>query len=640
MQFTYPVYLYALFALVVPIIVHFFEFRKFKIIPFTNVNFLKEIEIKNRRSAKLKKWLLLFVRLLTYSMLIIAFAKPYFENKTGKDTNEIVIYLDNSFSMQLRGDKGPLLQTAITNLLNDLETDKSISLFTNNDIFKNISTSDLKSKLTNLGYSNNHLTLSAQVFRGNSLFSNPKSTSNKLILISDFQKYEETETDSYNIADKNIQAVQLKPIDKENVSLHSVQIVDRTASFIKFEISARGISDSTATVPLSLFHENGTLIAKSSLKATNNSKTTVSVAADIPLDLAYFSISDYGMDYDNRLFISLNPNKVINILSINTSEDLFLKKIFSSSEFNFKSVSPENVDQANINLNHLIVLNEITNIPELLLQSLNSFVNNGGHILIIPSEKAPAEVINPLLPESLQIDTTLQQKRLVSYISENADLYKGVFNNKIDKFQYPFVKSFSVYKNNPTALLTLDNNAPFLTYEGRVYMFASALNKTNSNFTSAPLIVPTIYNIAKLSQPKQKLYYDIGVKNYIDISTDHRDESAVKISNTQFSNIPLQQKFYNSTRLTTSGEPSISGGYQLTKGKDSLGTISFNYQRNESNLNYYNVNDLNIFSHNYNLSETLKNLKSSSKANDLWKWFVTFAVILIGFEILILKFFK
>jgi hypothetical protein len=102
----------------------------------------------------------------------------------------------------------------------------------------------------------------------------------------------------------------------------------------------------------------------------------------------------------------------------------------------------------------------------------------------------------------------------------------------------------------------------------------------------------------------------------------------------------LQQKFYNSTRLTTSSEPSISGGYQLTKGKDSLGTISFNYQRFESNLNYYNLNDLNIFSHNYNLSETLKNLKSSSKANDLWKWFVTFAVILIGFEILILKFFK
>ncbi|MBP6414476.1 MAG: BatA domain-containing protein, partial [Bacteroidia bacterium] len=44
MQFIYPGFLFALSALAIPLIIHLFNFRKFKRIYFTNVRFLREIK--------------------------------------------------------------------------------------------------------------------------------------------------------------------------------------------------------------------------------------------------------------------------------------------------------------------------------------------------------------------------------------------------------------------------------------------------------------------------------------------------------------------------------------------------------------------------------------------------------------------
>jgi hypothetical protein len=107
MQFKHPEILYFLFLLIIPILVHLFQLRRFKKEYFTNVQFLKELSIQTRKSSKLKKWLLLCTRLLLLTFLILAFAQPFFTAKESKKaTNEMYIILDNSFSMQAKGKKG------------------------------------------------------------------------------------------------------------------------------------------------------------------------------------------------------------------------------------------------------------------------------------------------------------------------------------------------------------------------------------------------------------------------------------------------------------------------------------------------------------------------------------------------------
>ena len=45
MQFKHPEILYALFLLVIPILIHLFQLRKFKTEAFTNVAFLKNLKL-------------------------------------------------------------------------------------------------------------------------------------------------------------------------------------------------------------------------------------------------------------------------------------------------------------------------------------------------------------------------------------------------------------------------------------------------------------------------------------------------------------------------------------------------------------------------------------------------------------------
>lgn len=115
MKFVYPEFLYALFAIVIPIVIHLFNFRKFKKIYFSNVQFLKEVTQETQSKSRLKHLLVLLARIFAISFLVFAFAQPYFptENQLSTPKDKVVgIYLDNSFSMESTGELGSLLDEA------------------------------------------------------------------------------------------------------------------------------------------------------------------------------------------------------------------------------------------------------------------------------------------------------------------------------------------------------------------------------------------------------------------------------------------------------------------------------------------------------------------------------------------------
>ena len=96
MYFSHPNYFFFLIALLIPILVHLFQLRKFKVQNFTNLAVLETIKLQTRQSKTLKKWLILSLRLLAITSLVVAFTQPYFSNFNSKNENpEIVIYLDN-----------------------------------------------------------------------------------------------------------------------------------------------------------------------------------------------------------------------------------------------------------------------------------------------------------------------------------------------------------------------------------------------------------------------------------------------------------------------------------------------------------------------------------------------------------------
>jgi len=127
MQFKYPELLWALFLLLIPIFIHLFQLRRYKKTPFTNVKFLKKVVSESRRSNSLKKWLLLFTRLLLIAAAVLAFAQPFFAKKGATSKKETVIYLDDSFSMQAKTENGTLLSDAVQSLIEAIPADNSYS---------------------------------------------------------------------------------------------------------------------------------------------------------------------------------------------------------------------------------------------------------------------------------------------------------------------------------------------------------------------------------------------------------------------------------------------------------------------------------------------------------------------------------
>ena len=113
MRYQNPQLLYFLFAIAIPILIHLFNFRKHKTIYFSSIRFLKEIKEYNRKRSNLRNLLILLSRILAISFLVLAFAKPYIPLESqNKTTENIFIYIDNSFSMDAENENGRLLAIA------------------------------------------------------------------------------------------------------------------------------------------------------------------------------------------------------------------------------------------------------------------------------------------------------------------------------------------------------------------------------------------------------------------------------------------------------------------------------------------------------------------------------------------------
>ena len=149
MHFKHPEILYFLFLLIIPILIHLFQFQRFNKEAFSNVKFLQQIEIESRKSSIIKKRLILLSRLMAFTCLIFAFSQPFIKIYDQSRSWENIIYLDNSLSMQAEGRQGGDLLNEQKNLLIDnLNNDEgSYTLVSNEQLIANLNLEQFKKSL-------------------------------------------------------------------------------------------------------------------------------------------------------------------------------------------------------------------------------------------------------------------------------------------------------------------------------------------------------------------------------------------------------------------------------------------------------------------------------------------------------------
>jgi len=640
MQFKHPELLYALFALLIPILIHLFQLRKFKKQAFTNVAFLKKVKAESRKSSQIKKWLILCTRMLLFAAIIIAFAQPYTSKTNTKNSQkETVIYLDNSFSMQAKGEAGELLKRAVQDLIENLDHTENISIYTNNHTFKNTSIQAIKNELLQLDYTANQLNYDAVLLKGKNLFTSNSGNLQQLILISDFQ-IKETLFQPTLDSLINLYPVQLKPVNTNNISVDSLYVSNKTPQNIELTAHVSNQGNPVENIPVSLLNKEN-LLAKTAVDIDKNSVAKFTINNEESIN-GSIVIDDANLTFDNTLFFSINKATKAKVLAINETDDKFLTRIYTENEFQYTSEALNKLNYSDIENQNLIVLNELEIIPNSLSTALKAFTEKGGFLVVIPSENADLQSYNHLLLNfNMGLNTLNTSEKRITGIQFSHPLYKDVFNKEVSNFQYPKVDSYYPLTGShiSTPLLFEDGKA-FLSKNAQAYVFSASLKTENSNFKSSPLIVPTLYNIGKQSLKTSELYYVIGEENKIDIPISLQQDDILSMTLNEESLIPQQQYFNTKVQITTNDVPETAGTYSISNKLDFIENISFNYKRDESQLQYQDFSGIKHMKLSHSLPDLISELKSDSKINELWKWFVIFALGFLAIELLILKYFK
>ena len=640
MLLKHPEILWALFLLVIPLLIHLFQLRRFQKTPFTNVAMLQKVVMESRKSNTLKKWLLLFTRLLLLAAIVVAFAQPFTSNNSASQQKETIIYLDNSFSMQAGSNGVSLLENAAQDLLKHIDNEQTLTLFTNTSTFRDVTVKDIQNQLLSIPFTFKQLNLDEIFLKSSTLFSSNQQTRKNLILISDFQKNMDT-ANKDSIYNVNSYVVPVKPDRLVNVSIDSVAIEDTNAEQLDLSVflNSSGVSE---PIPVSLFNGE-TLIAKSAADFGENSRTTLnfSVPNNRPIN-GTLRLVDGGLNYDNTFYLNLDNTEKTKVLSISEAVEPnnYLTRLFGNEEFELSQYPLSGLDYSLLDTQNVIILDDLKVIPTGLARILSVFKENGGSLIVIPSEISDIDSYNQLL--SQHFNTTLQEKLAVqkgiSGIAYDHPLYQNVFERQIENFQYPQTNQYYRINTKAPKILLFEGNDPFLVGLDGFYLFTSSLKREISNFKGSSLIVPTFYNMALSGLQTPELFHTLGKTNSIDIGIELGSENILTVKKSENQFIPLQQSFPNKVRLTFDENPREDGIYEVRTEENLVRRISFNYPRNESKLEYIVPEDLPGATIKESIGSLFELLEKESSITSYWKWFVILALLLALVEVIIQKF--
>lgn len=675
MKFAYPEFLYALFAIAIPIIIHLFNFRKFKKIYFSNVEFLKEVQLETQAKSKLKHLLILFSRILAITFLVLAFAQPFIpsENKSNSNQNNVIgIYLDNSFSMENTGGNGTLLDEAKLKaskvVAHYLPTDK-FTLITNQyhaGDQRLLTKEEVTEKIEAVTISPTTKSLSNIYSRNNTALNNEASANKSFYMISDFQR---SISDFKNITTDTSINTYLTPIKGSKISnLYIDSCWFNAPTHLLFQQEALSVSiknngeDDVENIPLKLYINNQLITPTTfSIKANESQIVILNYTNKSEgIQQGKLELKDAPVTADDSFYFTYSIAKNIHILSIeNEKNQTALNSVYNTdSIFNFVHYGINQLDYSYIKKSNLVILHHLKEINSGLANAIKQFVDDGGSLLIFPSVDVDLNNYREFLSlinvnYYMGIDTVSTKVKTIQY---KHPIFKNVFDEQ-PKGNIDLPKVFQHYtlsKNTTsfnTPILTLKNDDSFLTSykvnKGNVYLSTVGLDETFSTFSKHALFVPVLYNIALLSQTDYPLFYTIGQNASLYVPT-FQENNVYHITNTNFDMIPSTKNTKNGTEVFINSAIEIAGNYTLKNNLFEIG-LAYNYNRLESDLSTLTIDEIQsqLEAHHFKaqiIDNTTENIKSTltemSTGKRYWKYCIILALLFLAIEIALIKLLK
>lgn len=675
MHFNYPYFLFAFFAILIPIFIHLFNFRKYKSEQFSNVKLLKDILLKTKKESQLKHLIVLLLRILAISALVLAFAQPFIPNKNIKSQkgNLVSIFIDNSFSMEANSKNGSFFKEATDaakKIVNEFSYNDDFVLITHDFSAKQshiLNKDEILSEIDMIQISPKSQNFS-DILKFNRNIGSYSHKSNSLqYFISDFQK---NFIDFSKLNKDSLTSTFLIPIKTESVSNVSIDScwflspVFKLGYQVTLNVRIKNYSESEVVkLPVKLYVNN----VQKSLNAVDIKPQSY---ADCQLNFtvnstgnqtAYIEINDAPIHFDDRFYFVYNVTDNSTVVAISDhNSNRYLNALYGKdSLFVYHNLNLNQINYDLIKTANLVVLDQIKSISTGLQDELQKFVQSGGHLLIFPSETIDIPSWSSFsrkmnFPE-YQILQTATLK--VNQLNVESIYFKGAIASDYKDFDMPAIlKYYSIFNKSISGepIMTLENGDPLLSVydigKGKVFLSSVAMNDNFGNAHKNALFFVPLHNIALMAQMQSKFYHIIGLDEQIVINKPNNgaeDVFTIKAFNSSEEFIPEMNNFGNEVALYFHSQVAKDGFFNILQDEDTVAVTAFNFNRSESDLTYYSEDELEKISedsHNkislldYQTKNFSKEVSDNLNGKPLWRWFIYLTLFFLLSEILVLRF--
>ncbi len=680
MSFLYPTFLWAMFAVLIPVIIHLFSFRRFQTVYFSQTRFLESVKEDNRSRSRLKHLLILLSRILMIAALVFAFAGPVIlpDESNAKASREIVaVYVDNSFSMMNESESGSMLNMAkqhAQEIATAYGEDAKFLLLSNAmpaAHYRSMSQDQFLEEVSKLDFVPNTMRFSEVITRAQSVVQDKIDADEivSLFLISDFQKQTSDISNLKKSAQLQYHFVQLNPVLNDNLSIDSVFFntpFRRSGQTESLFVQIRNHGTTAYTdVPLSLY-VNDSLRAVSSFSIEETSVVQVEMNftnANYGLQNAQLTIEDYPVSFDNDFYFnySLKAFQKILLIEGNQMHEFPVEIFDDNSGFKFDVVREDGVNLSQLQAYDVIIVHALKSLSGGLISQLDSYLNDEAVLWLIPDENAEKSSWNDLLRQYRlpELSVWTDSVRNVKYINWEHAFFNAVFPEKQENVDLPVVRGSWMLNTNSgvraESLISFRDNGSLLVQGGNdasfIYVLTSPAHKAYGNLHKHALFVPIAYNIVLNTPGEQQLYFISGRGGHINVANmEISGESKLEIRSEQVAVIPNWRLIGNALRVFIPNDLSQAGHYRLFVNDEEVDGVSVNVDSKESDLAYFTSEEVQVLINEYGLDVQYtaagksfnlgSNLQILSLGKSLWQWFVLAALFFLLCEILLIRLMK
>ncbi len=681
--------LVGLAAVAIPILIHLFTRQKTKLVDFSTLRFLKELQNQQIRRLKIRQILLLILRALLILFLVLAFSRPALRSTSSSALESgahitAVIILDNTLSMGRELEGQTVLDAAkqrAINVLNLMRPGDEIHLLYPQDPLVsphsgaryNLESMRELIEDTELSYGQtNYL---AALSLAETIMARSTNINKEVYLIGDLQKNGFELTENGHAAKWLSDGTRLLVLPVSNPKAQNLAVADaRLANQILergkvIEVEAVIKNNSASAVQNKLVHlfMNGKRVAQTTVDLAPHSSTNVALRM-VPdrsgLQTGMVLLEDDDLLGDNRRYLTFYiPDEIPVLMVGRQSRDIYfltlaLRPEKDAASIKIKEIQPHDFAAQNLDDYAVVIFSNLPELDNIAVQKIQTFVGRGGGLMVFLGADVDLRSYNehlhrklnlPLLTQSL---TRAADDQFLSFgkIDFSHPIFKDVFESEqhIDSPHFRF--AINVEATKPIdKIIEFGNGAPFLfesKYQnGRIMYFTSGVSSDWSDLTLRGIFAPLInrcvsYLANATSNEKSEFiigeeigYYPEGQSVNTEIKMQKPDGSEILVKPEV-----LQGKYHFRFRDTN-----LPGIYQLFSGENVAAQWAVNFDPHESELTelssddvkrFVGTEDVFVIKESEGLAERLYEFRFG---RELWKYFAATALMVLLLEMLLFR---